>query len=85
MAVNVRPSVPLRAPPPLQLIAAQRRRRAFRLHLFTYVVGNAFFWALWGAIAVSADRWYWWPVVPVAGWAGVLLIHVCLAYRRTDS
>jgi hypothetical protein len=57
-----------------------RRRRA-KLHLLTYLAGNAFFWVLWGAISVSADDWYWWPVVPLAGWTLVLALHVWHAFR----
>lgn len=58
------------------------RRRAAKLHLFTYVVGNALFWTLWAAAFVTADPWYWWPVVPLAGWTIVLAIHLRRAYRR---
>ena len=73
----VRP--PAQLPPELRLIGG--RRRAARLHLLTYVVGNAFFWVLWAAVSVSADHWYWWAVVPVAGWTLVLALHLWHAYR----
>lgn len=60
--------------PELRVIAS--RPRAAQLHLFTFVVGNALFWTLWAAISVAADRWYWWPVIPFAGWALVLAVHL---------
>ena len=60
----------------------EARRSAAKLHLFTYVVGNALFWILWAAISVTADPWYWWPVVPFVGWTIVLSIHLRRAYRK---
>jgi 2TM domain len=72
------------ATPSPELRLVETRRRRARLHPFTYVVGNAFFWALWGAISVSADHWYWWPVVPLAGWALVLALHLRYAYRSVS-
>ena len=44
-----------------ELRPIESRRRRAKLHLFTYVVGNALFWTLWGAVSISTDRWYWWP------------------------
>jgi hypothetical protein len=54
------------------------------LHLVTYVVGNALFWALWAAISVSADHWYWWAAVPLAGWTVVLAIHLAHPYVSSE-
>lgn len=68
-------------PPPPRLHAMRARRRRARLHLLTYVVGNALFWTVWGAISVSADRWYWWPIIPSAGWAAVLGLHLWHVHR----
>jgi hypothetical protein len=70
---------PALLPPELRVVQARRRRA--RVHLFTYLVGNALFWTLWGAISVSADHWYWWPVVPFVGWALVLACHLWRVYR----
>ena len=64
----------------LRLVPPIARHR--ELHLFTYVVGNALAWLLWAAIAVSADTWYWWLLVPLAGWILVLGLHLRLAGRR---
>ena len=80
--MTARPVTAVRTSPPR--LAARRvdaRRAAAHLHLFTFVVGNALFWALWGAIAVSAERWYWWPLVPLAGWTLVLAAHLRHASR----
>jgi hypothetical protein len=65
--------------PPLRII--ESRRPAATLHLFTYVVGNALFWVMWTAISVAAATWYWWAIVPVAGWTLVLGLHLRHAYR----
>lgn len=68
-------AAPPRAPgPELRLLEA--KRRVARLHLLTYIVGNACFWILWGALSISADHWYWWPLVPVAAWTVVLVLHL---------
>jgi hypothetical protein len=45
-------------------------------------MGSALFWVLWAAISVSADHWYWWLTVPIAGWTLLLCFHLWQAYRR---
>ena len=76
---------PNRAPAPTLerpvLRPVEARQRPTRLHLFTYIVGNALAWILWGATTLSTDNWYWWPVVPLAGWTLVLALHFRHAYR----
>ena len=57
------------------------RRPGVELHLITYLVGNLLFWTLWGAISISTDHWYWWPIVPFAGWTVVLALHLWMARR----
>ena len=83
MAVQPQPKpAPVALPrPDLRLI--QTRSRKAELHLLTFVVANALFWTLWAAISVSAERWYWWPIIPFAGWAVVLAGHLLRA--RTDA
>lgn len=61
----------------------ESRQRGAKLHVLTYLVGNAIFWTLWAAISVAADAWYWWLVVPFAGWTIVLALHLWHAYRIT--
>ena len=68
-------------PSPGRRVVETRSRRA-KLHLVTYLVGNALFWILCGAIAVSADHWYWWPLLPSVGWALVLTLHFWHVYRN---
>jgi hypothetical protein len=52
-----------------------------RRHLRSYAVGNAGAWLLWGAIAISADRWYWWPLIPLAGWTATLVLYLWVTRR----
>jgi hypothetical protein len=74
-----RPKVAVASLPDPRLL--ETRRRAAKLHLLTYVVGSALFWILWAAISVTADRWYWWLVVPFVAWTIVLVIHLWRVYR----
>ena len=82
MVIQAHPK-PSRGPalprPELRLMESRRGRA--QLHLFTFVVGNALFWTLWGAASISTDPWYWWPVAPFAGWALVLALHLWQVYR----
>ena len=81
MAVRTHPKPTLAVlPQRFELRVVETRRRAAQLHLFTYVVGNALFWTLWAAISVTADRWYWWPILPFVGWALVLAAHLWHVY-----
>jgi hypothetical protein len=59
-----------------ELRVVEGGRRAGELHLFTYVVVSAVAWTLWAALTVTAAPWYWWPLVPLAGWALVLAAHL---------
>jgi hypothetical protein len=73
------------APPPRprpELRVVEARRHAAKVHLWTYIVGNALFWTLWAAVSVSTDDWYWWIVVPFLAWTVVLALHLRHAYRR---
>lgn len=82
MAVQAHPKqtpAPTRARPVLRPV--ESKRRPATLHLFTYIVGNALAWILWGAITISTDTWYWWPLVPLAAWTLVLSLHLWHVYR----
>lgn len=85
MAVQARPK-PTRRPtlpgPELRPVEAKRRRA--KLHLFTYIVGNALFWSFLGALSVSTDHWYWWPIVPLAGLTLVLALDLWHVYRKVS-
>lgn len=65
--------------PELRLI--ESGRGGAQLHLFTFLVGNALFWTLLGALSISTDRWYWWPALPFAAWALVLTLHFWHVHR----
>lgn len=65
--------------PDLRVIESSQR--IAKLHLLTYLVANAIFWTLWAAVSVSAGAWYWWLVVPFAGWTIVVALHLWHAYR----
>ena len=73
LALVHRPQTRVRGRPASSRIAW---RHLARLDIWTYVLGNALFWVLWGAISVSADHWYWWAAVPLAGWTALLAFHV---------
>jgi hypothetical protein len=75
---KLKPGAPTARP---VLTVIEVRRRKAKLHLLTYTVGSALFWVLWAAISVIADSWYWWAVVPVAGWTLALALHLWHAYR----
>lgn len=65
-----------------QLWDIARRRAAFKRHLITYLILNAFFWALW---FVTGDRNVGyrglpWPVWPALGWGIGLAFHYFGAY-----
>ena len=82
MPVQAHPKSTLAAPPQRpQLRVVEARPSAAHLHLFTYTVGSALFWTLWAATSVTADRWYWWPILPFVGWALVLAAHLWRVYR----
>jgi uncharacterized protein DUF3995 len=50
-------------------------------HVRSFAVGNAGAWLVWGAISISAHRWYWWPVLPLAAWTATLALYVRTARR----
>lgn len=58
-----------------------QRRAAFKYHLGTYVIVNAFFWVLWyfKGQHVSEEGWPW-PIWPMIGWGIGLLFHYLGAY-----
>ena len=85
MVVQARPK-PTRGPtsPRLERRPVEAKRQRANLHLFTYIVGNALFWSFLGALSMSTDHWYWWPIVPLAGWTLVLALHLWHVYRKVS-
>ena len=75
MAAQTHPNpVSAATPPRARLRVVEGTRQPPRRHLFTYVVVNALCWVLWAALSVSAEPWYWWIAVPLAGWTLVLAL-----------
>lgn len=57
-----------------------KRRVAFKNHLATYIIINAFFWVIW---FFNNDRYEspWpWPIWPMFGWGIGLTFHFLAAY-----
>lgn len=76
MVVQTRPNQTRRRTAPRPEFGPVEAKRREKLHLLTFVIGNALCWILWGAISISAEQWYWWPAVPLAGWTLVLALHL---------
>jgi hypothetical protein len=63
-----------------------QKRVSFKSHLITYLVVNAFFWAIWYFTvhkndAVENDTLHLpWPVWPMVGWGIGLVFHFMGAY-----
>ena len=68
------------APHPARASARLRSPRALHVHLGAFALGNALAWLLWGAISVSGP-WYLWPLLPLLGWALVLVLHAAVVSR----
>ena len=62
------------------------KRAAFRQHLYTYIIINGFFWAIWffGNNAHENDGWPW-PVWPMLGWGIGLAFSYFDAYHGDKS
>ncbi len=58
-----------------------KRRASFKYHLFTYIVINAFLWAIWFLTGNDDDkRDYPWPIWSTLGWGIGLFFHFLGAY-----
>lgn len=60
------------------------KRASFRRHLRTYVIINAFLWAIW-FLTGSRHQGSWapWPVWPTLGWGIGLAFHYADAYMSS--
>ncbi|MBL7742851.1 MAG: 2TM domain-containing protein [Chitinophagaceae bacterium] len=58
-----------------------RKRASFKSHLITYLVVNAFLWALWffSHGHDRADQWPW-PLWPTLGWGVGIVFNYFGAY-----
>ncbi|HEX2683181.1 MAG TPA: 2TM domain-containing protein [Ferruginibacter sp.] len=65
-----------------------QKRASFKSHAVTYLIMNAFFWAVWYFSADAQERdlniFSWehipWPVWPMVGWGIGLAFHFAGAY-----
>jgi hypothetical protein len=63
-----------------------QRRASFKTHLATYIVINAFFWAIWFFTNQQRDyNGFPWPVWPAFGWGIGLFFHFLGAYVYPQS
>lgn len=63
-----------------------KRRVSFRYHLASYIVVNAFLWAVWYFSGNNYDQGKFpWPVWPMAGWGVGLVFHYLGAYVFTKE
>ncbi|MBC7849788.1 MAG: 2TM domain-containing protein [Chitinophagaceae bacterium] len=72
-------------PPPSdkepQLWEIAQKRAAFKSHLATYLVVNAFIWGIWYFTNRHTDHnGFPWPVWPTFGWGIGLFFHFLGAY-----
>jgi hypothetical protein len=59
-----------------------RKRAAFKRHLFTYLIVNAFLWALWLFERTPGVPW---PVWSTFGWGIGIAFNYFSAYHSDDS
>ena len=58
-----------------------KKRASFKTHLITYVLVNAFLWALWFFTRSNAHApGYPWPIWTTLGWGIGLAMHYASAY-----
>lgn len=70
-----------------QLWRIAQRRAAFRKNLYSYLVINAFLWAVWW-FTIGKDKGftgYPWPVWVMLGWGLALGIQYFKAYQGTKA
>jgi hypothetical protein len=65
-----------------ELLAIARKRASFKYHLFSYVVVNAFLWALWYFTEGNYHRGegFPWPFYSSFGWGIGVFFHFTGAY-----
>ena len=58
------------------------KRAGFKRHLVTYIIINAFFWALWffSGEGLEEGEFFPWPVWPMLGWGIGIAFHFMGAY-----
>ncbi len=66
-----------------------KKRAAFKRHLATYVIINAFLWAIWyitmGRIVGLDNLYLAWPIWASLGWGVGLAFNYYAAYHEVDK
>ena len=65
-----------------------KKRAGFKRHLYTYIIMNAFFWALWLVTGWRHDHSgssIPWPVWPMLGWGIGLAFNYFDAYHKAGN
>jgi hypothetical protein len=63
-----------------------KKRASFKSHLATYLIVNAFLWALWFFTDAKRGNYGWpWPLWPTLGWGIGIAFHYVGAYVHSES
>jgi hypothetical protein len=65
-----------------ELWIVAKRRANFKRSLFTYIVMNCFFVAIW--YFTSGYNSYYWPIWPMIGWGFGILMQYIGAYQSNN-
>ncbi|MBX7181725.1 MAG: 2TM domain-containing protein [Bacteroidia bacterium] len=63
-----------------QLWKMAKKRASFQRHLITYLVVNAFFWAIWIIGGEDGERGHAWPIWFTLGWGIGIVFSYFNAY-----
>jgi hypothetical protein len=63
-----------------------RKRASFKSNLITYLIVNAFLWAIWYFTGSRSSAHGWpWPIWPTLGWGVGILFHYFGAYVYSEA
>lgn len=63
-----------------QLWKMAKKRASFQRHLITYLIVNAFLWALWIIGGEDGERGHAWPIWSTLGWGIAIVFSYFNAY-----
>lgn len=60
-----------------------KAKNELRIHLVTYVTFNLMFVLVWfvAAVMLGGTFTFFWPILPMAGWAAGLIIHAYTVFH----
>ena len=61
------------------------KRASFRKHIYTYLIINGFFWAIWLFSDSNRSEGWPWPVWPMLGWGIGMAFSYFDAYHGDKS